>query len=102
VQRRGLHRPDARGAEVHQVFLDPSVSSVQARIAGRAHRIDADKTPERLEENVAWMRGSRSSSSAVVDNSDLDVDETVDAVYAAVQEGSGRMLNPGPGEERCT
>jgi hypothetical protein len=31
------------GTDVHHVFLDKSVSAVQARIARRAHRFDADK-----------------------------------------------------------
>ncbi|MBO0879761.1 MAG: hypothetical protein J2P17_05200, partial [Mycobacterium sp.] len=81
------------GTEVYRVFLNPSVSAVQARIAARAdpHGLDVHKTPEWLEGNVTWMRSFHDSWSALVDNSDLDVDETVNAIYAAVQAGMGRI-----------
>jgi len=82
-----------RGVEVFHLFLDPSTSSVQARIASRAHALDAHKTPEWLAENVAWMRSFHRPESALVDNSDLDVDQTVEAIYAAVASGRG-LIRP--------
>lgn len=77
--------------EIHHIFLDPSVSAVRARIAARAHPLDEHKTPEWLEANVHWMRGFHDARSAVIDNTELDVDETVTAIYAAAQAGAGRI-----------
>jgi hypothetical protein len=79
------------GVEVFHIFLDPSPSAVEQRIAARAHPIDAHKTPEWIAENVAWMRGYHGPESARIDNSHLDVDETVEAIYAAVIAGHGRI-----------
>lgn len=80
------------GVDVHYVFLNPSVEAVQARMAARAgNPIDDDKTPEWVEKNVMWMRGHHNSRSALIDNTGLDVDETVDAIYAAVEAGAGRI-----------
>jgi energy-coupling factor transporter ATP-binding protein EcfA2 len=90
----------ASGIEVHHVFLDPSVSAVQARIAARAHPLDDHKTPGWLEENVNWMRSYHDTWSALIDNSDLDVDETVDAIYATVQAGAGRITHRLPTPKR--
>jgi hypothetical protein len=81
--------------EVYHVFLDPSVAAVRARVAARAHPLDDHKTPEWLEENVNWMRTFHNSWSALVDNSGLDVDETVNAIYATVQAGDGRISHRG-------
>jgi hypothetical protein len=82
------------GAEVFRVFLDPSVSAVQARIAARADPLDIHKTQEWLERNVKWMRIFHDSWSALVDNSHLGVDQTVNAIYAAVEAGRGQFLSP--------
>lgn len=82
------------GIEVYHVFLDPSVDAVQARISARAHPLDDHKTPGWLEENVHWMRGFHDSWSALVDNSSLDVNETVNAIYATVDAGHGRISHP--------
>jgi hypothetical protein len=74
---------------VFHLFLDPSTSAVQERIAARAHPIDAHKTPAWIAENVAWMRGCHRPESARIDNSNLDIDQTADAIYAAVTAGKG-------------
>jgi hypothetical protein len=37
------------------------------------------------------MRSFHDSWSTLIDNSDLDVDPTVDAIYAAVEAGRGRL-----------
>lgn len=88
------------GTEVHRIFLDPSVAAVQERVAERnrqhADPIDDHKTPQWLATNVAWMRGFHDSWSAVIDNSTLDVDQTVDAIYATVRAGAGRIIPPLP------
>lgn len=75
--------------EVFYLFLDPSTSAVQERIAARAHPIDAHKTPAWIAENVAWMRGFHRPESARIDNSDLNIDQTAEAIYAAVTAGKG-------------
>lgn len=75
--------------EVFHLFLDPSTSAVQARIADRAHPLDAHKTPEWVAGNVAWMRSFHRPDSARIDNSCLSVDQTVEAIYAAVNSGHG-------------
>lgn len=77
--------------EVFHLFLDPSTAAVQQRIAARDHPIDAHKTPEWIAENVAWMRGYHRPESARIDNTDLDIDQTVEAIYAAVTAGQGRI-----------
>lgn len=83
------------GIEVFHVFLNPSVAAVQRRMQERisafGYQTDVQKTPEWLEKNVGWMRSFHDSWSALIDNSDLDVDETVDAIYAAVDMGRGRI-----------
>lgn len=84
------------GLEVYQVFLDPSLAVVRARIAVRGYPFDDRKTPEWLEENVTWMRSFHDSSSALIDNSDLSVDETINAIYESVKAGHGRICAPGP------
>lgn len=75
--------------EVFHLFLDPAPSAVEQRIAARAHPIDAHKTPEWIAENVAWMRSYHRPESGRIDNSDLDIDQTVEAIYAAVTAGRG-------------
>jgi RNase adaptor protein for sRNA GlmZ degradation len=77
--------------EAFHLFLDPSTSAVRSRITGRAHPIDAHKTPEWIETNVAWMRGYHNPDSARIDNSDLDIDQTVEAIYKAIIAGDGRI-----------
>lgn len=85
------------GVEVFHLFLDPSTAAVQDRIAARAHPIDAHKTPEWIVENVAWMRGFHRPESGRIDNSDLDIDQTVEAIYAAVTAGHGLIRPSSPG-----
>ena len=75
--------------EVCHLFLDPSAAAVEQRIAARDDPIDAHKTPRWLAENVAWMRGYHRPESARIDNSELGVDQTVEAIYAAVTAGHG-------------
>lgn len=82
-------------AEVFHLFLDPSTTVVQARIAGRADPMDEQKTPQWVAENVAWMRSYHRAESALIDNSELTVDETVEAIYAAVTAGWGLIRGPG-------
>jgi hypothetical protein len=89
VEEFVAHLPS--GAEVHRVFLDPSLAAVEARIAARAHPLDAHKAPAWLERNVAWMRSFHEPQSALVDNTHLDVDETVSAIYAVVEAGRGQI-----------
>lgn len=79
------------GVAVFHLFLDPTPSAVEERIAARAHPIDAHKTPEWIAQNVAWMRGYHRPGSARIDNTDLDIDQTVEAIYAAVTAGRGRI-----------
>lgn len=81
------------GIDVHHVFLSPSVAATQERIAGRDDPFGDHKTPEWVAANVSWMRSYHNPRSAVIDNSDLDVDETVNAIYAAVEAGEGRMTD---------
>jgi hypothetical protein len=52
---------------------------------------DVKKTPEWLEKNAGWMRSFHDSWSTLIDNSDLDVDGTVNAIYAAVDAGRGGL-----------
>ena len=82
------------GVEVYQVFLDPSVAVVQARIAARGYPFDDRKTPAWIAENVTWMRGFHGSSSVLIDNGGLSVAETVDAIYTAVEAGDCRICPP--------
>lgn len=81
-------------AEVFHIFLDPSVPAVQARIAARAQALDGHKTPGWIAENVAWMRSHHRPAGAVIDNSTLSVDQTVEAIYATVVAGRGCIHRP--------
>jgi hypothetical protein len=76
-------------ADVLHLFLDPSTAAVQARIEARAHPLDIDKTPEWLAGNVAWMRSYHRPESGRIDNTDLTVDQTVEAIFEAVNSGTG-------------
>lgn len=79
--------------DVFSFFLDPSTAAVQARIQGRSHPLDEHKTPEWVAENVAWMRGFHRPETSRIDNSELSVDETVEALHAAVCAGKG-LIRP--------
>jgi hypothetical protein len=80
------------GVSVHHLMLDPEIPVVQGRIARRAHPFDRAKSPEWIARNVEWMRGHLGDWNARLDNSDLTVDETVEAIYAAVRRGEGKLL----------
>lgn len=75
--------------DAFHLFLDPSPTAVEQRIAARDHPIDALKTPQWIAKNVSWMRSYHSPESARIDNSDLDIEQTIEAIYSAVMAGAG-------------
>lgn len=81
-------------AEVSHVALDPSVEVIQQRITARAHPLDAYKTPDWLEAQVASTRGRFEPWTTRIDNGGLDVDETVLAIYTKVRAGEGYLRGP--------
>ena len=80
---------DALGsrAAVHHITLDPSVETIQARVAVRGD----DKSPDWLAAHVAWMRARYLAWTHVIDTTSLGPDETVSAVLEAVAAGHGRI-----------
>ncbi|WP_020579072.1 hypothetical protein [Actinopolymorpha alba] len=83
------------------MMIDPTWALYDERYGNIARRIAARIAAEFVREGFDWvavesnwMRSFHGAWSALVENSDLDVDGTVTAIYETVKAGKGLIVRP--------
>jgi hypothetical protein len=76
---------------VYHLTLDPDPEVIQRRIQARRSPLDAQKTPEWIDQHVRYMRAYYEPWTARIDNSALSPEETVQAIQRTILEDRGRL-----------